>query len=224
MAVFWVLFWWLAFAGTHLVLSSVSIRRPIIARLGERGFQGLYSVVALATFIPLVRTYWSNRHAGPQLWNLWDIPGMQEVSIALSGIACVLLVLSFVQPSPTGMAPGAAKRARGVTRITRHPLFAALGLWGLAHMLVNGYLSDVVFFGGFLVFALIGAAHQDTRKRVAQADTLTPFFTETSLLPFGAILAGRNRLMVDEIPWLGVIVGVAVATVLYLCHGRLFAA
>jgi uncharacterized membrane protein len=224
MAVFWILFWWLAFAGSHLVLSSVPVRRPLIARVGARGFQGLYSLIALATFVPLVRTYWAHRHTGPQLWNLWDIAGMREVSIVLSGIACVFLILAFFQPSPTGLAPGAATRARGVNRITRHPLFAAIGLWGFAHLLVNGYLSDVVFFGGFLVFALVGAAHQDARKRVTEAETLTAFFTETSLLPFGAIIAGRNRLMVDEIPWLAVAVGVAVAAVLYVAHGRLFAA
>jgi uncharacterized membrane protein len=217
-----VLFWWLAFAGTHLVPSSMAVRRPLIARLGERGFQGLYSLVALGTFIMLVRAYWSSKHAGPLLWNLRGIWGLHTLSVALSGVAFILIAASIVQPSATSMVPGAVTRARGITRVTRHPLFCGLGLWGLAHVLVNGFLSDVIFFGGFFVFWLVGAVHQDTRKRTTAADRLGAFYAETSMLPFAAILAGRTRLVFSEIPWLGVAIGVVGAAALYLLHPRWF--
>ena len=124
----------------------------------------------------------------------------------------------FFQTSP----PGAPKRARGVTRIIRHPVFAAFGLWGLAHALVNGYLSDLIFFGGWLIFWFVGGMHQDARKRVLEAARFAPFYAETSLLPFGAIVAGRNRLVLREVPLLGVATALGVATVLYAFHGRLF--
>lgn len=217
-----VLYWWVAFAGTHLVLSALPVRRPLIGRLGERGFQGLYSLIALATFIPLVRAYWIHRHSGPLLWSLRQVPGIRLLAILLATAGLVLVVVSFFQPSPTGMTPGAGPRAHGITRITRHPFFSGVGLWGLGHCLVNGALVDVLFFGGFAVFGLIGAAHQDARKRATEADRLGAFYAETSLLPFKAIVAGQTRLRLAEIPWLGVVVGVALAAILYGLHPWLF--
>jgi len=217
-----VLLLWIAFAGSHLVLSSMPVRRPLTERLGERGFQGLYSVVALATFIPLAIIYFNHRHAGPILWSLRFVPAVRWLAIGLAAVAFALLVLSFMQPSPTGMTPGAAKRSRGVTRITRHPLFIAIGLWAVSHLLVNGSLADVVFFGGFVAFGVIGAAHQDARKRVAEGGALAEFYDETSLLPFAAIGAGRNRLVLAEIPWTGVVIGIVVAALIYIAHGPLF--
>ncbi len=113
-------------------------------------------------------------------------------------------------------------QSRGVMRITRHPLFAGIGLWGLGHAVVNGFLGDVIFFGGFLIFGLIGAWHQDTRKRAGAPEEVRRFFWETSLLPFAAIAGGRNRFAAREIRWAAVGVGVALALLLYALHPRLF--
>jgi uncharacterized membrane protein len=215
---FCVLLSWLAFAATHLVPSSLAIRGTLIGRLGERGFRALYSVVALGTFALLVRVYWTNRHVGPLLWNGATVPGLHALAIILSAIAFVLLVAPFFQTSP----PGPPRHALGVTRIVRHPVFAAFGLWGLAHTLVNGYLSDVIFFGGWVAFWFIGGSRQDARKRVLETDRFAPFYAETSLLPFGAIVSGRNRLVLREIPLRGVAVGLGAAAALYPFHDRLF--
>lgn len=219
---FWIFFWWLAFAGTHTILSSTTLRPRLIARVGERGFQGLYSLVAFATFVPLVRTYFANKHSGPLLWNLTTIPGVRTLALALAGVAVVLLVLAFAQPSPTGLLPGVPRRARGVTRITRHALFMAIGLWGLGHSLANGFLSDVLFFAGFVVYALYGSRHQDARKQADRSNDLSAFYAETSVLPFAAILGGRNQLALREIPIIAVILGVIVAGLLYTFHRQLF--
>ena len=37
------------FVGTHFLMSH-PLRAPLIARLGEKGFAGIYSLVALITF------------------------------------------------------------------------------------------------------------------------------------------------------------------------------
>jgi uncharacterized membrane protein len=219
---FWVFFWWLAFAGTHTVLSGTTTRPALIARVGERGFQGLYSLVAFATFVPLVRTYFAHKHSGPLLWHLTAVPGVRGLAVVLAGVAVVLLVLAFAQPSPTGLMPGVPRRARGVTRITRHALFMAIGLWGLAHALANGFLSDVLFFGGFVVYALYGSWHQDIRKQADGGPDMSAFYAETSLLPFAAITGGRNRLVLGEIPIVAVILGVVVAVLLYTFHRQWF--
>jgi uncharacterized membrane protein len=217
-----VLFWWGAFAGVHLVLSSLPIRRPLIARLGARGFQSVYSLLVLASLIGLVRAYWANKHAGPLLWTWSAVPGLRDVAVVLSGAGVALFVASLFPSRASDSPPGEPRRARGFTRIMRHPGFTALGLWGLAHALANGYLSDVIFFGGFPLFGLVGGIHQDARKRVSEGDGLRTFYAETSFLPFGAIIGGRNRLVAGEIPWHGVAIGLGVAATVYVFHARLF--
>jgi uncharacterized membrane protein len=93
-----------------------------------------------------------------------------------------------------------------------------IALWALSHLLLNGFLTDVVFFGGLLVFSLAGAAHQDARKRATEKARLGQFFAETSYWPFGAMLAGRNRLIWRELPWISFAVGAAAAVGLYALH------
>jgi uncharacterized membrane protein len=217
-----VLLWWLGFAGAHLVLSSRSLRPVLVQRLGAQAFQGAYSVIVLILFVMLVRSWWPARHSGPLLWSLAGIPGVRELAIVLAFTGIVVIGLSFFQPSPVLPVPGLPTAARGLTRITRHPLFVGIALWGIAHTLINGYLSDVIFFGGFAAFSLVGGVHQDSRKRAEEGARLRSFFDETSVVPFGAILAGKNRLVPREIPVVGVITGVALAAALYTFHDRLF--
>jgi uncharacterized membrane protein len=213
-----VAFWGLAFSGSHLLLSSAPLRAPLVRRLGERPFAGVYSLVALATFVPWVRAWWDARGTGPWLWTLRDLPGVRELALALALLGAIFVFLGLLQPSPTGMVPGAPLRPRGVTRITRHALFTGFGLWGVAHCLVNGSAPDLLFFGGIALFALVGAMHQDARKRPSQA----AFQAETSLLPFAAILAGRQQLALRELSWLAVALGAAVGVGLYLAHDAWF--
>ena len=94
----------------------------------------------------------------------------------------------------------------------------SFGLWAIAHLLVNGWANDVAFFGGFLVFSLLGTAHQDARKRALDDGSLREFFAESSQVPFAAILAGRTRLVLGEISWIGAALGLAAAVGLFFLH------
>jgi uncharacterized membrane protein len=55
-------------------------------------------------------------------------------------------------------------RAGGILKMTRHPSFIAFTLFGLAHMLMNGWAGDVVFFGCFPTLDILGGLPQDRRK------------------------------------------------------------
>ena len=96
-----------------------------------------------------------------------------------------------------------------------------MALFGVAHLLVNGSLADVVFFGGFPLFVWIGTRHQDARlarDRPGYRDLVA----QTSLLPFGAIVAGRQRLVTAELPWRAIVAGLLLAAVVRRWHGTLF--
>ena len=217
-AAFWIAFWWGMFAGTHMILSSLPVRGKLVARLGEKAFLGLYSLVAFATFIPLVWVYLGNRHGGGVVWDLAATPGVRSLALVLAVIGFAVIAGGVLHPSPALVGIKQAWGARGLTRITRHPLFMGIALWSLSHLLLNGYLTDVVFFGGLLAFSLAGAAHQDARKRATEDGRLGQFFAESSFWPFGAIIAGRNRLIWQELPWISLAVGAAAAVGIYALH------
>jgi uncharacterized membrane protein len=178
-----IVLWWVAFAGSHLVLSSLPVRTRLVAAMGERVFQGLYSLVVLGLFIPLVATYFTHKHAGAVLWSIPSVPPVRWIMYAGVAVAFVLVVGSQVTPSPANLVPGEA-RPRGVLHITRHPFVMGTALWALIHLVANGTATAVAFFGGFVVFGLVGARHQDARKIASNVPGYREFCAATPFLPF----------------------------------------
>ncbi|HYC00659.1 MAG TPA: NnrU family protein [Candidatus Limnocylindrales bacterium] len=218
----WILVWAFLFGVTHMAIASVRLRPMLVGRLGEGPYLGLYSLVAAATFVPMVSVYLAHIHDGPLLWSLRGSAPIHWLSMLFSGAMFSMVIAALVQPSPASLGPRKHVRAYGLTRITRHPLFMSLGLWALGHLLVNGFAADVAFFGSVFLIGLVGCMHQDARKRVTERGTLDAFFAETSLLPFVAIAQGRTRFVPSEMPWIALAVGVVVSTILYQLHDWLF--
>jgi uncharacterized membrane protein len=190
-----ILLRWLGFAATHIGLSAAPFRQRLVARLGENPFRGIYSLISFAFFIPLICVYFVNKHAGPWLWMLpKGIPLLVVMYVGMA-IAFILLIASLVRPSPGAVVPGSAT-PQGVQRITRHPLFMALALFGLLHLLPNSSTADIVFFGGFPVFSLIGGWHQDRRKLANGPASYRQFYECTPFLPFtgAATLQGIREI------------------------------
>lgn len=217
---FVIVFWWLLFGGSHIVLSSSFVRPQLIAKVGDRPFQGIYSLVALATFIPLCVYYGNHKHSGIQLWRSFlglDLIA-KDLNVLLMAFAFILLVSGLIARPPSSMlASGGTPEAYGVTRITRHPTFAAFFLFGIAHCLMNGTFADLAFFGGFSVFAWIGAAHQDGRK-VVDVPGYATFKDQTSFIPFAAIVDKRQPLNVGELRWTIVLVALVVFYIVRAHH------
>ena len=133
------------FVVTHLGMSHGAIRTNLVAKLGEWPFRGVYSLVSFLTFGPAAVLWWQNRHLGPVLWEFspWVERG---VALVLMLVAVELIVLMLANPSPASMMPG-DNEPRGILRVTRHPMNMGLALFGVAHILANGTVGDVAFFG-----------------------------------------------------------------------------
>jgi len=197
---------WIAFTATHLGLASRRVEPKLRARLGDTGFLGLYSVVALALFVPLMTIYFGNRHAGPWLWVVTVGPVLRALLYLGMTLGLVLAVGSLLRPSPASLIPNAPAEVRGVYRVTRHPLVLGLALIWALHLIPNASTADVAFFGGFLLFSLAGAWHQDARKLAAGDEKFRAFHAATSFLPFGRGLGG-----LADLPPLVVALGVGAA-------------
>lgn len=205
---------WIAFAATHMGLSSTSLRPKLVGTLGAAGFQALYSLVALAIFVPLVWLYFTHQHAGPPLWYLGRATPVRWLAYVGMALALVLVVGGVVQPSPVSMT-GGDTRVRGVLRISRHPMFMGVGLFGLAHLLTaNVNAAELAFFAGFPLFAWLGCRHQDARKLASLGDEFRRFHDETPFLPFSRP-GGLQGLR--EMP-LAIALGVGLAIVIRYFH------
>ena len=207
---------WLAFTGTHLGLASARVEPRLRAKLGDSAFLGLYSLVALATFVPLAWLYFANRHAGAWLWQIEVGASLRAALYILMTIGMVLTVGALVKPSPAAVAPGSGE-VTGVYRVTRHPMVFGLALIWLLHLIPNASSADVAFFGGFVAFSLAGAWHQDARKLHASPPGFAAFHAATAFLPFTRAGALRG---LREIPLLVWALGLAAAAAARWFHPR----
>ncbi|RKP11978.1 hypothetical protein BJ684DRAFT_21448 [Piptocephalis cylindrospora] len=164
---------------------------------GEDRFHGAYSAVAALTLLPTIFLYARyGKGKGAVLWTGTGT-GKKVVSTVFKGMGALSFAAAITNPSLTGMDPNAGKAAgkemdmepRGFNRITRHGTFMAFAFLGVGNVIARGFLGDVVFWSGFPIFWVIGSLHQDMRKKLTLPES---FFDKTSLLPFKAILEGRN--------------------------------
>jgi uncharacterized membrane protein len=115
-----------------------------------------------------------------------------------------------------------AQGPRGIQRVTRHPMLNAFALWALVHVLGNGDSASLVFFGAFLVTAVAGMPSIDAKMARRHGAAWAGFAAASSILPFGAILAGRNRLVVREIGWIAPLAGLVAWAALLHAHRHVF--
>jgi uncharacterized membrane protein len=139
------------FLGVHSTrIVADGWRTATIARIGEKPWKGIYSLLSIAGFVLLVIGYGAARQSpvvlyAPPVWT-------RHLAALLTSPAVVLLAAAYV--------PGnAIKRAIG------HPMMAGVKVWALAHLLANGTLADVLLFGTFLAWAVLGFIAARRRDR-----------------------------------------------------------
>ncbi len=209
-AAFWLI--------THLGLASPAIRGSLVAKLSEKGYQAVYAVVSLVALVWLILA-WRHAPAAP----LWQPPLLiWPVFLLLMLAACIFLIGAFTRANPTAPGPIPADyQVRGMQRITRHPGLWAFALWAFVHVLANGNLAACLFFGAFLLTALLGMPAIDAKIARRKPELWARLAAETSLMPFAAIATGRNRLVLSEIGPIPLLGGLLLFVVLLSLHHRI---
>ena len=181
----------LAFVGTHFAMSH-PYRGRLIGQLGEAGFRLAYSLVAFVTLGWMIWVYGEADNI--PLWTAPDWPWIAGSIVML--VASILLVGSFLG-NPAFPHPGAeklaAKPARGVFAITRHPMNWSFALWALVHLSVYGSPRNLIVAAGILVLAIAGSIGQDRKKRAAIGRAWQDWEARTSFIPFAALIGGRAK-------------------------------
>ena len=213
-----VLLGWILFAGTHMGLSAEPFRGSLVSKMGEKGFQGLYSLISFVTFGFVITAYVMSRgESGLFMEQGVDNQIVMSVCNLLMIFAFIVFFSGFINGTPMGMAP-AKREAFGITRITRHPMNMSFALFGLSHLLTNRLAADWFFYGGFVLYGYFGSLHQDRKKIRQLGDELAAFVATTSIVPFMAIITGKQKLKPGEISKLAVLLGVVISLVAKVLH------
>jgi uncharacterized membrane protein len=209
-----------AFLATHFV-SSTPLRGALVSRVGENGYRGIYSLAAFATLGWMIFAY--ARAPAEPLW-----PGLRWAPAIVMPVAFILVACGLFARNPTIVGADRLLRnpdpARGIIRVTRHPLMWGIMLWAAAHILARGELKSSVFFGTLLALAGLGTLAMDARKAKTMPGDWPRFAALTSHLPFVAIARGRNRFDAAEIGWRNPAIGLALYALFFWAHAWLFGA
>ena len=214
----------LAFAAPHLGLATRPVRGAIVARLGERGFFWAYSILSAVLFVALVTYYADHRSEAPRGLTLAAVPVLREALLAIAFFGMALAVAGLVRyPAlPVALFGQPIREARGLERITRHPFFSGIVVFAVAHTLLASSAADTVFFAGLAGFSAIGAWHQD-RKHLLRRPEYAAYLQRTSLVPFAAVLRGRQRLVARDVPWTALAFGAGATLVIRHLHAGVLA-
>ena len=160
------------FVVLHLIPSVPPLRAGLVARMGERPYRGVFSLIALASLVMVVGGFAVAPYEpvyAPPVWG-------RHAALALVPLALVLFAAANM---PTHI------RAR-----VRHPMLLGLLLWALAHLAANGDLRSVTLFGTFAGFAVLAAVSAVARGKQLATDKAPRLAMDGAALVVGLVAAG----------------------------------
>ena len=191
------------FVGIHLFISGTGVRDRLVDAMGEKPYTVAFSLASAVGISWAVAAY--NRAPYIETWG--QVTAGRGLMVLLMAVAFFLFAVGVTTPGPTGTnlsALASGEPPRGIHRITRHPFLWGAALWALTHLLWNGDLASLVFFGGFAVLTLSGPVSIDAKRARKHGEAWQHYAQASSNLPFAAVAAGRQRLGWDvaaEMGW-----------------------
>lgn len=210
----------LFFVAVHLGVAGTTLRDRIVAATGLRAYMVGFSVASVAGIVWLVSAY----RAAPYVEAWGQLEWWKPAAIVLMLPTFLLVVIGLATPNPTAVGQdGIVDRApQGIVRVTRHPFLAGVALWALVHLIGNGDVASFLLFGSLGLVAAAGTAVIDAkRRRALGGPAWDQFASRTSIVPFAAILGGRNTLVLGEIGGWRVAAGVVAYALMLGGHAHL---
>ncbi|KAI3853590.1 hypothetical protein MKW98_025107 [Papaver atlanticum] len=185
------------FAAVHSGLAS--FRESGEKLIGERAFRVLFAGISLPLAVSTVVYFINHRYDGMQLWQLQSLPGLHQL-VWISNFVSFF----FLYPSTFNLLEVAAVDKpklhlweTGIMRITRHPQMVGQVMWCLAHTIWIGNSVAVATSIGLIGHHLFGVWNGDRRLSSRYGEAFDIVKSRTSVIPFAAILDGRQKLPKD---------------------------
>jgi uncharacterized membrane protein len=188
----------LGFAVAHSGLASLRMRGEAI--IGARLYRVLFALVSLPLAVILVVYFFNHRYDGLVLWQVQGVTGVKPLVWILSAISFL-----FLYPATFNLLEIAAIQKpqvhlyeTGILRVTRHPQMVGQVIWCLAHTLWLGTSFTLLTSLGLIAHHLFAVWHGDRRLQTRYGDAFLKVKERTSVIPFLAIIDGRQRLKLEE--------------------------
>ena len=124
------------FFGVHFIPSRPPLRRRLVQAIGELPYKGAFALLSLTGLVLMAGGMGRMPYIA-----LWHPPSSAATATAI-----------FMAPALILLAASAFKG--NIKRIVRHPMSLGVLLWSLSHLLANGDLAALLFFGSFALYAL----------------------------------------------------------------------
>jgi zeta-carotene isomerase len=210
-----------SFAAAHSGLAGIrTYAEPVV---GARAWRVLFAFVSLPLALSCVSYFVNHAHEGQHLWEWHDT----QLAHSLLWITNFVSFL-FLYPSTFNLLEIAAIQPpqlhlweTGVIRITRHPQAFGQFLWCFAHTLYLGTSTAVAASAMLLLHHAFACYHGDRRLQARHGEDFEYIKSKTSIVPFQAIIEGRQQLPPDYYrewlrgPYLFVVAGTTAA---YFAH------
>lgn len=207
----------IAFVGSHIVMASGPVREPMVEKIGKWPFRILYSLVSSLILAWMIISYFN-----APIFSLYTPTiGMKHLTLSVMAVVSFFLVCGFSTAHPTAAElenGNFVVGVHGVFKITRHPVLWGIILWALCHIIANGHVAALIFFGSFALLAIAGANRMNMKRRLADSDTWDAYMKVTSHVPLVAILKGQTRIERGEYRWWQVLLSVGLYAGLLFLH------
>nr|AMJ39475.1 15-cis-zeta-carotene isomerase [Bixa orellana] len=187
----------LIFATVHSGLAS--LRQTGEKLIGERAYRVLFAGVSLPLALSTIVYFINHRYDGLQLWDLQSAPVVHQIVWLSNFISFFLLYPSTFNLLEVAAVdkPKLHLWETGIMRITRHPQMVGQVLWCLAHTIWIGNSVTVAASVGLIGHHLFGVWNGDRRLAEKYGEAFEEVKRRTSVVPFAAILDGRQKLPKD---------------------------
>jgi uncharacterized membrane protein len=188
----------LGFAITH---SGLAALRPWAEKkIGARIYRIFFALVSIPFATILIIYFFNHRYDGLQLWQVQQVQGVKISVWILSAIS-----FFFLYPATFNLLEIAAIQKpqvhlyeTGIIRISRHPQMVGQIIWCVAHTFWIGTTFTLVTSLGLITHHLFAVWHGDRRLQKRYGDAFSEVKQRTSVIPFLAVIDGRQTLKWQE--------------------------
>ena len=208
-----ILFLILIFAVIHSGGAALRLKAESI--MGPRLWRLCFVFFSLPSAIILISYFLAHRYDGIRLWNF---QGNNLVFVLVWFLTAVSFL--FLYPAtynlleiPSVLKPKVRIYGTGIMRITRHPQAFGQIIWCFAHTLWIGTSFTLITSIGLILHHLFAIWHVDKRLANRFGEEFEKFKQNTSIIPFMAIIEGRQELKIQEflrLSQLGILIAIGV--------------
>ena len=194
---------------------GAALRNKAELFMGPRLWRLCFVSMSLPSAVILIGYFLAHRYDGVRLWNLQGNSLVFFMVWFLTAISFIFLYPATYNllEIPSVQKPKIRIYSTGIMRVTRHPQAIGQIIWCIAHSLWIGTTFTLVTSLGLICHHVFAIWHGDKRLEYKFGEEFHRFKENTSVLPFLAILDGRQELKFREflkLSQLGILIAITV--------------